>query len=498
MSPWSVSSAALREPAEGSVTFEDVAVYFSWEEWCLLDEVQIHLYLDVMLENFALVCMLGSWRGVQDEETPSEQSESAEGVSQIRTPRAILSPEKAQPCKICVPVLRDILHLAEVEGTNRTQKTYSCRACGKEFCFTANIQQHQKQYIREKPFQYDMVRSSFLKSCTIHATGNLSTNMEIGNDFKANMVVQPQATNTRKKLNNSKECEAVFHSDRSHQNWGEGKMASSHTDILVQNERILTTERSCESNKVRNAGTQRNSVTQHQKVHTGEMSFECSHCGKCFTHKSGFLAHQRFNCGGTFYDCTECGKSFSRRKYLIAHRKIHTGEKPFECKKCDKSFTRKGNLIEHQRVHTGEKPYQCNQCGKFLVSKSSLSVHQRVHSGERPYKCSECGKYFITRSALYSHLKVHTGERPFECTECGKSFTSKWILCNHQRVHSGERPFECSECGKFFSRNEQLSAHMNVHSGEKPYDCSKCGKSFPARSRLRHHQRGHTVERTFK
>ncbi|XP_055408368.1 zinc finger protein 211-like isoform X6 [Bubalus kerabau] len=172
---------------EGRVAFADVAVYFSWEEWCLLDEVQIHLYLDVMLENFALVCMLGSWRGVQNEETPSEQSKSAERVSQIRTPRAILSPEKAQPCKICVPVLRDILHLAEEEGTNRTQKAYSCRACGKEFYFPANIQQHQKQYIREKPFQYDVVRSSFLKSWTIHATWNLSTNMEIVNDFKANM-----------------------------------------------------------------------------------------------------------------------------------------------------------------------------------------------------------------------------------------------------------------------------------------------------------------------
>jgi KRAB domain-containing zinc finger protein len=101
-------------------------------------------------QNFTITCLFsGSWRGVQNEKTPSEQSESAEGVSQIRTPRAILSPEKAQPCKISVPVLRGILHLAEEEGTNRTQKAYSCRACGKEFYFPANIQQHQKQYIRE-------------------------------------------------------------------------------------------------------------------------------------------------------------------------------------------------------------------------------------------------------------------------------------------------------------------------------------------------------------
>jgi hypothetical protein len=144
-----------------------------------------------------------------------------------------------------------------------------------------------------------MVRSSFLKSWTIHAAWNLSTNMEIVNDFKANVVrfnmVKPQASNTRKKLNNSKECEAIFHSDKSDQNWGEGKMACNHTDILVQDERILTTEESRESNKVRNAGTQRNGVTQHQKVHTGEGPFECSHCGKYFTLKSGFPAYQRFN-----------------------------------------------------------------------------------------------------------------------------------------------------------------------------------------------------------
>ncbi|KAK1329837.1 hypothetical protein QTO34_010020 [Cnephaeus nilssonii] len=41
------------------VTFEDIALYFSREEWSLLDEGQRQLYLNVMLENFELVSSQG-------------------------------------------------------------------------------------------------------------------------------------------------------------------------------------------------------------------------------------------------------------------------------------------------------------------------------------------------------------------------------------------------------------------------------------------------------
>ncbi|XP_057352490.1 zinc finger protein 547-like isoform X2 [Manis pentadactyla] len=146
----------LVDPVQRHVVFEDVAIHFSQEEWGLLDEAQRVLFHHVMLENFVLLCSLGSLHGAQDGELPCEQGNSLE-VPQIRIPKPDPSILEAHPCDTSSPLLTDILHLDEHDGTHPEQYT-----CG------TNLHQHQKEQIRDKLCRSDERRPSFVMNSSVH------------------------------------------------------------------------------------------------------------------------------------------------------------------------------------------------------------------------------------------------------------------------------------------------------------------------------------------
>ncbi|XP_069089618.1 zinc finger protein 37A-like isoform X2 [Pleurodeles waltl] len=144
--------------------------------------------------------------------------------------------------------------------------------------------------------------------------------------------------------------------------------------------------------------------------------------------------------GGTgLYSCHQCDKNFDRPSELKIHQRVHRVQ-VYKCTECDKIFKQVSSLKAHHRIHTGERPYKCTQCEKSFNHASSFTIHQRTHTGNRPYKCSECDKRFSNKSNLLKHERIHSRVRPYQCLDCTQSFTYKSHLLIHQISHSGERP----------------------------------------------------------
>ncbi|NXT47863.1 RBAK protein, partial [Pluvianellus socialis] len=202
-------------------------------------------------------------------------------------------------------------------------------------------------------------------------------------------------------------------------------------------------------------------------------------------------ACQRNSTREKFYSCPVCRKTFLLKINLVIHQRSHSTWVPYVCMHCDRSFMSKKKIRRHLRARAAKgfcQPSEAEECSSrapCLASQPRAAGRDcgtvwgkpnpdryLLSPGKVTYACNECTENFSSESLLVLHQRRHTDHHLILCPGCNRSFSWASDFVRHHRTHTGERPYQCGICQKTFTRHHHLNVHQRVHGRqERRYRC---------------------------
>ncbi|XP_066480821.1 zinc finger protein with KRAB and SCAN domains 3-like [Tiliqua scincoides] len=235
----------------GLLTFENVAVHFSEEQWALLDPDKRALHREVMEENFQNMTSLRCEEKEQENERES-QNVSMKRCKQGGQQRMRMKGKQKRRRKGS----SEAGGFPEVSGQGKVL----CSLHGEALSNNSKLNAHWKSHTGETPYQCLECGKRFRKR------GDLSIH---------------QRTHTGERPFKCLECGKSF----------------SVSGKLTQHQRTHSGERPFKCLECgKNFSVSRN-LTKHQRTHTGERPYKCLECGKSFCASGKLGRHQRTHAG---------------------------------------------------------------------------------------------------------------------------------------------------------------------------------------------------------